>query len=208
MFWITFKKAIHDIFLSIFNGFSVSKNDTLTVKDVTFCGLIINVFKQGNIIMEAAKLELRIDQSVNFKPMFKDAAGNVTAHEAFKKTPTWTSSNTDIVTLEVSQDGRECVVHPTGALGTSTVTMEAIGESDSQPTDILSVVEITTVAGLPVQADISATLSDVKEETVEAAHAHITEQPAADPATPEPAPVSPVAAPTAGTDEAAVPTTA
>lgn len=80
-----------------------------------------------------------------------DKRGNPTTVQ----NPTWTSSDTSVVTVTASGDGMACVAAAAGPLGTATVTLDADGDLGDGVSPLTSApFDIEVIAGDAVAINI------------------------------------------------------
>ena len=92
-------------------------------------------------------------QKVNLTVSFQDAAGNPASVDG---APTWASSDTSIVTLDVAADGLSAFAVSAGPLGTSQVSAVADADLGGGVTNITGVMDIEVQASEAVQALVAA----------------------------------------------------
>lgn len=87
---------------------------------------------------------------------FLDAKGNVTSAGG---TPTWSSSDEGVATVDASEDGMTATVTVVGALGASQITcVDPESEGDTAD-DVISVGTVSVIPGQAVVGDIEFTQS-------------------------------------------------
>jgi len=92
-------------------------------------------------------------QKVNLTVSFQDGAGNPARVDG---TPTWVSSDTSIVTVNVAPDGLSAEAISVGPLGTSQVSATADADLGQGVTNITGVMDIEVQASDAVVALVAA----------------------------------------------------
>jgi len=82
---------------------------------------------------------------------FLDARGNPATPGA---TPTWTSSDESVATIEVAEDGMSATVTVVGGLGAAQITCTDPESADDNTDDVISVGTVSVVPGNAVVGDI------------------------------------------------------
>lgn len=113
--------------------------------------LIFSVTIGGTIIRDIKMLVLPVDKKVPASVQPVDAKGNPAQVEG---APVWTSSAENIATVTAAADGLSAEVTPTGALGTCQINVTADADLGSGVTEIIGVLDVTTVAGEAVALQI------------------------------------------------------
>lgn len=106
----------------------------------------------------------RIDQKVTFAPVFKDAAGNQVSE--LGSVPTWSLSDSTLASIEVSEDGLQATVTPTGNTGVLEVNMVVDADPDADVEELVAKATITFKAGKAAFISLGGTVSDIPVEVV------------------------------------------
>jgi len=93
---------------------------------------------------------------LNAVASFLDARGNPTNPGA---TPTWTSSDETVATVEAAEDGMSAVVTIVGGLGASQITCTDPESADDDTDDVIAVGTVSVVPGKAVVGDVQLTPS-------------------------------------------------
>jgi hypothetical protein len=104
-------------------------------------------------------LILTDEQQVSLSLEAKTAAGNPANLDG---APVWSSSNTDVLFLEVSEDGLTAKAVTTGQLGTVQVSVTADADLDvGEVRELVAVLDVTVVAAEAVSLGIAAGTPEV-----------------------------------------------
>lgn len=101
----------------------------------------------------------RIDQQVNFSPVFKDAGGNDVTE--FGSIPAWSLSDDALATLVVSEDGMQATVTPKGHIGDVEVSMVIDADPEEGVEEIVGKATISFKAGKVAFISLSGTVSSI-----------------------------------------------
>jgi hypothetical protein len=101
---------------------------------------------------EVSDIQVRDDSApLTATATFLDARGNPTTPGA---TPTWTSSDETVATVEASEDGMSATVTVVGGLGASQITCTDPESEGDDTDDVVSVGTVSVVPGQAVVGDI------------------------------------------------------
>jgi hypothetical protein len=92
-------------------------------------------------------------QKVELAVTFVDKRGNPSIIDG---EPVWSSSNTDVATVEESDDGLSATVFAQGPTGHAQITVTADSKLGDEVGDITGILELDVVAGEAVTATITA----------------------------------------------------
>lgn len=106
-----------------------------------------------------ATLILTDEQKVTLNVAFKTAAGNPARVDG---TPSWSSSDEGVITVEPSEDGLSAVAFAAGALGTAQVVCEADADLGDGTRLITGTLDIEVRAAEAVSALVVAGAPELK----------------------------------------------
>lgn len=105
---------------------------------------------RGELLVMA---EITDSQKVTLSVKFVDRKGNPAPVDGV---PSWGVDNTDVLAIEVSEDGLTCVASAVGPLGTGLVSMTADADLGEGVTPIAGTFELTVTAGEATTVEITA----------------------------------------------------
>ncbi len=108
---------------------------------------------EGKITEDVKQMKMTSSQQVSLSVKFVDKRGNPAPVDGV---PEWGSSNTDVVTLTVSEDGLSAVAVAVGPLGSATVSVQADADMGSGTTPVAGSLDIDITAGSAVTVSITA----------------------------------------------------
>lgn len=93
-------------------------------------------------------ISIRKSQEIVFTPEFRDEDGNLTMDLGSK--PVWSSSNEEVLTLSVSEDGLSAIATPTGVVGHANVALLVDADPGEAEVALTGVAEVDVRPGLAV----------------------------------------------------------
>lgn len=123
--------------------------------------LILCAELEGETTIGVTMVNLRIDQTVRLfiKPV--DKKGNPAVLDGV---PVWSTSNSEVATLAVAEDGLSAVLTPVGPLGSCVVSLSADADMGSGVKPLSAATDVQVSSGAAVTLEIQA---DTPVDTVE-----------------------------------------
>lgn len=104
-------------------------------------------------VIEVYMLILSVTQKVTLSIQPIDVFGNPAAIDGL---PVWTSSNPDMVTISVSEDGLSATVESTGLMGSTQISVSVDADLGSGVEELVGVLDIEVKSGKAVGINITA----------------------------------------------------
>jgi hypothetical protein len=126
-------------------------------------GKVIVTVKYGSFIARAEgshmAYTLPVDHYIEVEVSYEDAFGNVAEVDG---AVSWGTSNDQILTIAVDPDNSmKCTITPTGKAGSAQVTATADADMGTGVTSLITLLDVTTVAGAAVAGVIQVVGSPI-----------------------------------------------
>lgn len=152
--------------LGVFVGLALPRRRRRHHPSATPVALVLFTSREGADL----PMQIRDNQTVHYSLELVDAAGNPVTDGPETATPEWSLDRTDLVRLEVAEDGLQGNAIAIGGLGDTVLTVsvqlpdETDGEGNTVPGKLLQGSDVISIVGDDVAAEIKLTADQVTDQ--------------------------------------------